>query len=307
MKRKQGFFWFMVLVILAGCRRDAEVTPTPIPTAEPTTAAATAVTETPVAETATPTALVEATATATMTVVPPTATAMATQTVAATVSVPATATNTPIPTATAEPGIVPGQQDTAALAVGASKAYPYTGIKFQSVLLFVEPAATLDVSLTAVAAGETEPLNEANFSQAGGPEIMVFTPQEDGDYDLIVTAVAGEGNFTFHLFDSTTIVPRAVVQADSVAAGESKSYTVQSNGSRPVLVFVEPDSSSDVAVQVRTQSGETVTEANFGGQASSEAVFVLPLQTTTYTVVVSGANNEAATYNILIVPLASIE
>jgi hypothetical protein len=44
-------------------------------------------------------------------------------------------------------------------------------------------------------------------------------------------------------------------------------------------------------------------DANFGGSNSAEAAFVLPLETTDYTVELSTLNGEAAVYNLVIVTL----
>jgi hypothetical protein len=92
-------------------------------------------------------------------------------------------------------------------------------------------------------------------------------------------------------------------QADTLAAAESQSYTAQSHGGRPVLVFVDQDGQSDLMVEILNESGQLVAEADFGGSGSAEAVYALPLQTTTYTIRVSEVTGAAAGYSILVVTL----
>jgi hypothetical protein len=208
--------------------------------------------------------------------------------------------------------LLPGQSNSAPLSEGQFVAYGYEGQEFQPALLFVEPADTVDVALAAypgdiVTGSELSglaPLNEANFSAAGGPEILVITPDEDGRHSLVVSSRSGEGGYTAYLYDAVSDAPGAAVrQADSLAAGETKRYTVQSNGARPVVVFVDPTDQSNVALRVKDGGGSTVAEANFSGARSAEALFVLPLQTTAYTVEIYEATAAAASYEVAVIAL----
>lgn len=222
-----------------------------------------------------------------------------------------TMTAVPLFTAVAGERLAPGQRDTATLAAGAFRVYPFQGTAFEPVLLFVETADTLDV-IVAAYAGQVEPdaslsnlapEAEADFSQAGGPEILVFTPGDDGLYSFVVHG-QGTGEYTLYLFDARTSSPNVVVQqAGSLMAGATSAYGVQSNGGRPVLVWVTPEGQVDLTVQIRDSNGNMVQDANYSGRGSAEAVFVLPLQTTQYTVTIGEATGTAADYRVAIIAL----
>jgi hypothetical protein len=206
----------------------------------------------------------------------------------------------------------PGESNTAPLAAGGYNSYGYDGLAFQPALLFVEPADTLDVALAAYA-GDIAPgsvlseltvASEANFSTAGGPEILVITPEDDGRHTLVVSSAGGDGGYTAYLYDTTSDAPGAAIrQADTLAAGQTKTYTVQSNGARPVLVFANASDESDLVVRVADSNGIVAANANFSGPGSAEALFVLPLQTTPYTIQVSENNGMPSSYDLLVITL----
>jgi hypothetical protein len=208
--------------------------------------------------------------------------------------------------------LTPGQSDAAPLAEGGFKPYGYDGLEFQPALLFVEPADTLDVSLSAylgdVAPGVElaglTPLIETDSNTEGGPEILVITPEEDGRHTLVVRSVSGEGGYTAYLYDAVSDTQGAAVrQADTLAVGQTKTYAVQSNGARPVIVFADPVDESDLIVRVTDSNGNVAAEANFSGPGSAEALFVLPLETTTYTVQVSEISGAVSSYNVAVITL----
>ncbi|MFZ0547863.1 MAG: hypothetical protein WAM60_20630, partial [Candidatus Promineifilaceae bacterium] len=95
----------------------------------------------------------------------------------------------------------------------------------------------------------------------------------------------------------------ATITNDSLAAGETKSYPVQSNGGRPVLAYVAQTGQSDLVLQILDENGEVMMDANFGGPNSAEVAFVLPVKTSDYTIEVSTANGETAVYNLVIITL----
>ncbi len=79
---------------------------------------------------------------------------------------------------------------------------------------------------------------------------------------------------------------RFISQTWRLAAGETAQFQVESRGGRPVLIFVDPVDQSDISVTMTTADGQTVADANYSGPGSAEAAFVLPLETTRYTVTV---------------------
>lgn len=285
----------------AGTEPAAEATVIPAVT-EP--AATTTTVEEPVATTETPPTLTT-----------PTAESTPTEDASPTMEATPTTAESPTPEPSPTPAMVmlaPGESNAAPLSAGGFNAYGYEGLAFQPAILFVEPADTLDVALAAyagdVAAGSDlsgqEVLSEADFSTAGGPEILVITPEEDGRYSLIVRSASGEGGYTAYLYDATSEAHgTAVRQTDALINGEIKTYTVQSNGARPVVVFVDPTDESNVVARIADSNGNVAANANFSGPGSAEAVFVLPLQTTTYTVQVSEASGAPSAYNIMIITL----
>lgn len=254
--------------------------------------------------------------------VPPEPTAEPTATLPPPPTAEPTLTPEPSPTATAEPtatpeptaaGVfAPGQQDTAALPAGGFKGYLVNGRQFIPTVLFVEPDAPLDIALASFAGDQTAqatlegltPLSQANFNPTGRPEVLVLSPDLDGQYTMVVSAAAGEGGFTAYLYDLTSpAAGMAVQQADSLAAGETKSYTVTSNGVRPVLFMVDPTDRSDLALTVIEQGGAVAATADFSGPGSVETAFVLPLGTTSYTLQVVETNGAPSSFNVAIVTL----
>lgn len=217
---------------------------------------------------------------------------------------------------TSEPTAVslfgPGQQTTAALSEGGTSAYLYQGARFQPAVLFVEPENELNIALAAYTGdvtGQTTPegltpLASADNALTGRPEILVLSPEADGLFTFVLRAVSGQGNYTAHLFDLTTPAPgMAVQQPDNLEAGQEKTYTVTSRGTRPVIAIADPMDQSDIALDVLGADGALLTTANFSGPGGVETAYVLPLGVTDYTVRVREANGGPSSFNIAIVTM----
>ncbi|MCI0394587.1 MAG: hypothetical protein L0322_06575 [Chloroflexi bacterium] len=301
--------WYWIFGLIATALVACEQTPTPVPATPSSLPATSEAAASPTTTTlASPTAGVTPEATATAVPASPTA---APTTPAPTRTLPPTPTQFATPIPTVGP-IAPGQEDSAALEVGGFKSYVFGGVRFRPALIFVEGDSALDVAISVYEGAlpantdlsTQTPLAEADTNITGGPEIMVFTPETDGDYTLVVSGRASTaGAYTLYFYNGTTAAPNAQVSADSLAAGEVKSYTVQSNGGRPVIVFVDQTDQSDLAIQVTDASGAVVNTADFGGQSSAEALFMLPLQTTVYTVRISETTGAVASYDLVMVTL----
>ena len=235
---------------------------------------------------------------------------------------PATAAPSPtaaqLPTDAASPTaapsgelFAPGQVDGATLAGGGATSYLVQGRRFAPVILFVEPQNPLDVALAAYSgdlSGQTTPagvaLASADNALAGRPEILVLSPESDGLFTCVVRAASGEGNFTAHLFDLTTPAPGVVIQqADTLAAGTEKVYSVTSRGARPLIVVVDPTDESDLALDVIGTDNALLTTANYGGPGGAETAYVLPLGTATYAIKIREANSGAAAFQILVIAM----
>lgn len=191
----------------------------------------------------------------------------------------------------------PGSQATFPLEVGEIISFPVEGTRFVPLLFFAEAGAELDVVLQ-VYEGDNltvAPLQEANFSGVGLPELLVFSPEVTGLHRVAVAGLAGSGEARLYAL--------AGGERDVVAAGESRAYEVVSKNGRPVIAFVDPVEQADLMLTFSSPDGSVITKANFSGAGSAEAAFVLPLQTTAYTVTISEVNGAAAAYDVVIVAL----
>jgi hypothetical protein len=220
-----------------------------------------------------------------------------------------------LPELTSEPvidALAPGQQATGQLAGGDFESYAYQGKQFQPVMIFVEASEELDVVVAAYE-GIMVPhsnldgltlLSQAAFNPAGRPELLVFTPNRDGEFIIVVSGQSGtSGAYVVYMYDGTTPAENTQLFNDALAAGETKSYLAVSNGGRPVIAFVDQSDQSNMVIEILNQKGTVVSEANYGGTGSAEASFVLPLDTTSYTVRISEASGAPARYNLAIVTL----
>lgn len=208
--------------------------------------------------------------------------------------------------------LAPGQSAVGDLTADAFVAFPYEGVRFTPRLFFAQPAGSLDVELRAYGGGIqpdgvalVNPQATANFGGAGVPEMLVYTPQTD---EVHTTAVASlnntAGNFRLYLFDATTqTADTAVLEQINLAPGEIRSFQVDSPDGNPVIIMADPlGTAEDVLVTARDEVG-TAGEANFGGGGSAEALYLLPLRATTYTVEISEVTAQSATVNLHIVTL----
>ncbi len=208
--------------------------------------------------------------------------------------------------------MAPGQRDTAALSQGEFRPYLYSGTQFQPAVFFVEPAGELDVQLLVLAGQLTPetgldsvtPLASADNALAGRPEIVVLSPETTGLFTFVVRAADGAGGYTAYLFSPTApATGMAVQQADTLAAGETKTYSATSIGARPVIAMVDPTDLTDVALDIFGSDGTLLTTANFSGPGGIEVAYVLPLGTVSYTVAVREVNGAPSAFNVAVVTL----
>ncbi|MEM7112022.1 MAG: hypothetical protein AAF614_06290 [Chloroflexota bacterium] len=189
------------------------------------------------------------------------------------------------------------------LSGGELAAFSFMGTQFEPIMFFAEAAEGLDLSLQIY--GETvadAPLREADFSGDGWPEIMVFSPQTTGLFHVAIQAATGAGEASVSAY-AGGMDGVAVSQQGILAAGQSQTYEVSSNNGRPVVAYVDPVEQADLQIIFTISDGSAVAEANFGSGGSAEASFVLPLETTPYTITISEVNGAEATYDIVIVTL----
>jgi hypothetical protein len=311
---KRAIVWLFIVILLAACSNDPEATTTPLPlstpiilptdtAAEATEPVAAASATLPPPPAASPTSASQPVATA-----EPTSTSEP----AATSTPAETPTTTPLPTGANT--IAPGGGVADTIAAGEVRAYRYSALAaFEPALLLVEPQGEEDVLLraydqevTAANIGQLTPVAEWDFGKAGDREIAVFTPQEEGEYYLVVTeAAGGAASYQLYLFDEGITTPPVILnETGTLAAGASNTYPVASETSRAILLFVIPaDVATDLAVSIETPGGTVANEGDFSGAGSAEALFILPRADTEYTVRVSEAAGAAGDYTILIIRL----
>ena len=197
----------------------------------------------------------------------------------------------------------PGQQATVTLADGEFAAFPFSGAALETLLFFAEPDDDLNVDLAVYEAGVTAesdlstltPLVETGTGTAGVPEVLVFVPDDDGDFSLVVPAT-GEGEVTVHFFDVET-----QGTANTLAAGEVSTGQFYSNISRPVLIFADPVETADIVIRATTAEGEVLAESNFGGPGAAEVLFMLPPQPAGFNFEISEATGAAAGYEVMVI------
>lgn len=299
----------LLLLALSACQQE------PTPTRAATAAPSISTEPRPTATAAPPTLLPSATPTERPTSPPiPTATATTAPSPTPLSSPTAISTVAPTPLPAGE-FLTPGQTASSTLLTDQVALYPYQGTRFQPVLIFVEAAGDLDVSLSVypgtVAPGtdlaQMEAAASAEQSGPNRPEIIVFTPEDDGPYTIAVRpnpdTPGALGAYTLYLFDTQTAAEGVELADGTLADGETASHQVTSNGGRPVLCYLDPTDESDLILRALNSEGGLLTEANFSGPGSAEAVYLLPLQTTTYTCQVAVAARQTSTYEIALIAL----
>jgi len=294
------FVWLVLVMTAMGCREEsgtqatAPVTSVAVPTTPAVEAPAT---EIPV-ETSPPTpAATQAPATPTEVEATAETTPDVEVTLAATTTVTATAA-----AITGTERFAPGQQATVTLADAEFAAFPFSGAALETLLFFAEPDDDLDVDLAVYDAAVTAesdlsaltPLLEANIGAAGVPEVLVFVPEDEGDFSLVVSAT-GSGDATIHFFDVQT---RGT--ANTLAAGELFTGQFYSNISRPVLIFVDPVEEADIVIRATTAEDEVVAESNYGGPGAAEVLFMLPPQPAGFNFEISEATGMPAQYHLFV-------
>lgn len=319
MKKRLAFRWWALLILFAGSGlacglTDGGETPVAVNEATVEIIAETAELPTITIETETPeAALTSAPVAATATLPGEEQTEQPTPTTES-----LTIETTPAITATLEPVvappgmIAPGQQASGSVASSEIQVYSFIGTKFEPVMVFVEGDDALNIAVAAyegtVSTGtdlsQLTPVAQADFSAAGRPEVMIITPNEDGEHTVVISGSSSTaGNYTLYMYNGTTPAANTRLVSDSLAAGETKNYKALSNGGRPVIVYVDQTGQSDLILQILDDNDELITEANFGGPNSAETAFVLPLEETAYTILISTVGGETAVYNLVIVTL----
>lgn len=222
-----------------------------------------------------------------------------------------TATAVPAPTEspTESPTEVPATQPelaadliTMTLAEGERGVFTFAGTRFEPWLFFVEASEDLDTAVAIYPGAIDEDTDlttltteaTADFAGSGIPELVVFTPDSDGEFSLVVTAV-GEGTAVIHVIDSRTATSTTTLAAGIV--NQSSSFTKESPAT---YIFVVPVGQADLALRAVTLDGEQIAEANFGGPRSAEALFVLPPQAAGFNFEISEASGAAAEYHLFI-------
>ncbi len=233
----------------------------------------------------------------------PTATTEATATTMPTAEATATVVPTAAPTATAAPQpVLAAEPITVTLTAGEPANFTFDGTRFASWLFFVEASKGLDTAVAVYPGSVNEETDlttltaeaAADFTDSGLPELVVFTPDSDGEFSLVVTGV-GEGTAVIHAIDSRTATSTA-----TLTAGEVKQSASFAKDTPATYIFVVPVGQVDLALRAVSADGEQIAEANFGGPGSAEALFVLPPQSAGFNFEISEVNGAQAEYYLFI-------
>jgi hypothetical protein len=294
------FVLLMGLVFLVSACQDAGTavpTPTLLPTPEQdvvVVVSPSSIPPTVTLEPATATAVPESEAAATeMPTTEPTETALPTPT--------ESPTETPTAVPTTQPELA-AEPITITLTGGEPAVFTFDGERFEPWLFFVEASEDLDTAVAVYAASITDDADlttltaeaTANFTGPGLPELVVFTPDSDGEFSLVVTGV-GEGTAVVYATDS-----RTATTTSTLAAGEIAQSSTFAKDSPATYIFVIPVGQADLALRAVYTDGAQIAEANFGGSGSAEALFVLPPLNAGFNFEISEANGAPAEYYLFI-------
>jgi hypothetical protein len=233
----------------------------------------------------------------------PTATTEATATTMPTTEATATAVPTAAPTETATPqSVLAAEPITVTLTGDELVIFTFDGTRFAPWLFFVEASEELDTAVAVYPGSVNEETDlttltaetAADFTDSGLPELVVFTPDSDGEFSLVVTGV-GEGTAVVHAIDS-----RTATETSTLAAGAVDQSSTFAKDAPATYIFVVPAGQADLALRAVSEDGEQIAEANFGGPGSAEALFVLPPQSAGFYFEISEANGETAEYYLFV-------
>jgi len=218
-------------------------------------------------------------------------------------------TETTLPTPTEAPAEIPTTQPelvvepvTVTLVDGGQSIFTFDGARFKPWLFFVEASEGLDtaVAIYAVPVNDDTDLTTltakatADFTGAGLPELVVFTPDSDGEFSLVVTGT-GEGTAVIQSVDSRIATTLNTLAAEEIYQGAS-----YSNLAAPSYIFVIPVDEADLALRAVALDGKQIAEADFGGSRSAEALFVLPPLAAGFNFEILEVNGVAAEYHLFI-------
>jgi hypothetical protein len=225
----------------------------------------------------------------------PTATPTLTPTSVVQFAPTSTPTGSPTPRPTLIPFVAPGTAVGDILEPNQPRVYSLQATARQPLYLMTEGVDELDLALAvydmdvitfATETNEPIPSFLANnapdrvvqLNGAGFPELMIYTPDEDGTFSIGVGGVDGTaGAFRLYVFDPYTITQHtSVASTETIPAGGSKSYAVRSYGKRPVAIFARPLDGNDVAIVIKKSDGEQISRANFAGASAAELTFYKP-------------------------------
>lgn len=219
-------------------------------------------------------------------------------------------TETALPIPTEAPAEIPIRQPElvvepvpVVLVDGGQSIFTFDGARFEPWLFFVEASEGLDTAVAIYAAPVDDDTDltaltakaAADFTGPGLPELVVFTPDSDGEFSLVVTG-KGEGTVFVQSVDSRMVEGTG----SSLAAGEVRQGTSYDNQGVASYIFVVPISQADLALRATSLEGEQITEANFGGPGSAEALFVLPPQSAGFNFEIFEANGEPTEYYLIV-------
>lgn len=206
-----------------------------------------------------------------------------------------TPTGSPTPRPTLIPYVAPGSAVADVLEVGQARVFSIDVTRREPLYLMTEGADDLDLALAVydfdtitTAAESNEPLGNllatnapdklVEFNGPGLPELLMYTPDRDGTFSIGVGGVDGTaGPFRLYVFDPITQTRHtSFAGVETVPAGGTRQYNINSFGKRPVAIFARPLDRNDVAIAIKNPDGSQISRANFGGTGTAEITFYKP-------------------------------
>lgn len=166
----------------------------------------------------------------------------------------------------------PGEIATGSVAEGGFQDYQFTGIAGAPIVVALQPAEDFDVILEIFPVGdENSLLADVDTGFPSEPEVLVFTPEADGDYFARVSGFAGTaGDYLITMFDPS----QGVTLEGAVADDEAAEFRVCVPAGELLIAVVFPDEDFDPVFNLNGPGGgQLLDEIDNGASGDPEVIF----------------------------------
>jgi hypothetical protein len=166
----------------------------------------------------------------------------------------------------------PGQFVTGTIPEDSFQDYQFSGSAGTDLIVALQPEAEFDPRLEIFPPGdEAALLADVDSGFPGEKEVLVFTPEADGDYIVRVIGFAGSGGeYLLGLFDLT----QGITQEGAVADDESSEFRVCVPAGEPLIAVVFPDEDFDPVFNLSGPAGgQLIDEVDDGASGDAEVIF----------------------------------